>query len=149
MNCYFDIREEHLVKHWPGCCFKKNFNQLEKPIVLTNSVKWGEYWNWKYRTWYEVIFATILISDRWLCRRSVKKNFLLIKLSDFNSVVTKVSFFWDQSQDMSLSGFPQKKQASDLSGYLAENPLNSCPDSDLRKNWLLRYVCSLFNELST
>ena len=111
MNCYFDIREEHLVKHWPGCCFKKNFNQLEKPIVLTNSVKWGEYWNWKYRTWYEVIFATILISDRWLCRRSVKKNFLLIKLSDFNSVVTKVSFFWDQSQDMSLSGFPQKKNS--------------------------------------
>ena len=118
MNCYFDIREEHLVKHWPGCCFKKNFNQLEKPIVLTNSVKWGEYWNWKYRTWYEVIFATILISDRWLCRRSVKKNFLLIKLSDFNSVVTKVSFFWDQSQDMSLSGFPQKKKKKQASDWL-------------------------------
>ena len=31
---------------------------------------------------------------------------------------TKVSFFWDQSQDMSSSGFPPKKPSSDLMTYL-------------------------------
>ena len=40
-----------------------------------------------------------------------------------------------QSQDMSSSGFLPKKQASDLIGcILAGDNLNSCPDSDLRKN---------------
>ena len=34
------------------------------------------------------------------------------------SNTTKVSFFWDQSQDNSLSGFLQKKQASDWLTYL-------------------------------
>ena len=62
------------------------------------------------------------------------------------SNTTKVSFFWDQSQDNSLSGFLQKKQASDWLTYLVYqleaclflvgNHLDSWPDTDLRKNWL-------------
>ena len=43
-------------------------------------------------------------------------------------------FFWDQSQDMSSSGFPPKKQASDWLTYLVYQ--NSCPESDLWKNWI-------------
>ena len=55
---------------------------------------------------------------------------------------TKVIFFWDQSQDMSSSSFPPKKQASDWLTYLVyqseacffgDKPL---ADLDLRKNWL-------------
>ena len=58
---------------------------------------------------------------------------------------SKVSFFWDPSQDMSLSGFPTKnrpligraeRSANQRLIFLAGNHLNSCPDSDLRKNWL-------------
>ena len=62
--------------------------------------------------------------------------------NDVNVTTSKVSFFLDQSQNMSSSGFLTKEQASDWLTYLvyqleacflAENHLNSCPDSDLRK----------------
>ena len=56
---------------------------------------------------------------------------------------TKVSFFWDPSQDMSSSSFPTKKtalligrlyrSANQRPAFLAGNHLNSCPDSDVRK----------------
>ena len=61
---------------------------------------------------------------------------------------TKVSFFWDRSQDMSSSGFPQKNKpmisrpdwlANQRPGFLVENHLNSCSDSHLRKKLTLEY----------
>ena len=60
-------------------------------------------------------------------------------LFEIEKLLHKVSFFWDQSQD----GFPPKK--GPLIGWpvyqleaclLTVNHLNSCSDSDLRKNWL-------------
>ena len=52
----------------------------------------------------------------------------------------KVCFFWDQNQDMSSRGFPPKKKpligSSISSTNLAVSYLNSCPESDFRKNWL-------------
>jgi len=34
---------------------------------------------------------------------------LLKKIREIELVLTKVNIFWDESQDMSLSGFPPKK----------------------------------------
>ena len=66
---------------------------------------------------------------------------ITIKCLSEDTLDTKVSFFWDQSQDISSRGFPPKIQASDWLTYLfyqleVGNNLNSCLDSDLRKNWL-------------
>jgi len=64
------------------------------------------------------------------------------KIREIELVLTKVNIFLDQSQDMSLSGFPPKKTGSDWLSYLfyqleacflAGNHLNSCHESDLRK----------------
>ena len=68
-------------------------------------------------------------------------------LKDILHIATELysQFFWDQSQDMSSSSFPPKnrpligrpdRSANQRIVFLAGNHLNSCPDSDLRKNWL-------------
>ena len=49
------------------------------------------------------------------------------------SNTTKVSFFWDQNQDNSLSGFLQKKQASDWLTYLVYQSQLSQECSDRKK----------------
>ena len=60
------------------------------------------------------------------CKITVKKIMKSITFTGYKQLFppnfkvfihTKVSFFWDQSQDMSSSGFPPKKQASDWLTY--------------------------------
>ena len=43
---------------------------------------------------------------------------ILVRSNDSIMSQSKVSFFWDQSQEMSLISFPPKKQASDWLTYL-------------------------------
>ena len=58
---------------------------------------------------------------------------------------TNVNFFWNQSQDMSSNSFLPKNRPligrSELEAccFLPGNYLNSCLDTDLRKNWLWYY----------
>ena len=50
--------------------------------------------------------------------------------------IPKVNSFWDLSQNMSSSGFTPKNRPLIGKPDMSANHLNSCPESDLRKNWL-------------
>ena len=55
----------------------------------------------------------------WLERQTCASNCIIgRKYLEQLLHISKVSFFWDQSQDISSSGFPLKKPASDLLTYL-------------------------------
>ena len=81
--------------------------------------------NWKSSfTQYDYVTFKSISKD-------VLKFFILLKRKS-----SKVSFFWDPSQDMSSRGFPPKKTGLYLvnqSGacFFAGNHLSACPDTDL------------------
>ena len=82
----------------------------------------------------------------WVEMRTIGRKwarfYVSLIISTLKDSISKVSFFWNHNQDMSSSGFPPKKDPFTYLVYqleacfLAGNTLNSCSDSDLRKNWL-------------
>ena len=93
----------------------------------------------------------MLIDKQQLLINSYYHFYIFLKILKHNiswykkELFSKVSFFWNQSQDISSSIVSRQKSrhligwpiwSTNYKPFLVGNHLNSCPDSNLRKNWL-------------
>ena len=128
--------------------------------MFLTSVSTSHHCHWSFFPTFLVLFVQILqflTRRQWVGPHSTMKN--IQKINKFPRVVSifLVSLVKRSESRHELKQFPAKETGfwlANLSGlpirglffFLAGNYLNSCPDSDLRKNWLWEIFCEKFCE---
>ena len=105
------------------CCFQK---RLFPPLKTHSLIQTSYPFHWIFR----YLFRKKNQTWSWLHQSSlIKSVFSEIRVRTWVQVVSR-------QKNIPLIGRPRPDMSANQIPFLAGNHLNSCPESDLRKNWL-------------